>query len=99
MLKGSWLATAPAPSATPERCRKVRRSIVRPSIPEQGRVSRLCALPFWPLRPVDFLVSSMAVPLRFGRFVVLSDVLRELVALGARNGRGFLRLRLRLRGG
>src|SRR5688572_10744709 len=59
MLKGSWLATAPAPSATPERCRKVRRSMVRPSIPETGRVSRLCALPFWALRPVDFLVSSM----------------------------------------
>src|SRR5688572_20006703 len=60
MLNGSWVATAPAPSATPERCRKARRSIVRPSIPETERASRLCAAE----TSVDFLVSSMACPLR-----------------------------------
>src|SRR5688500_1768267 len=95
MLNGSWLATAPAPSATPERCRNVRRSMVRPSIPETGRVSRLCA----PETVADFLVSSMAVPSDFGGAVVLADVLGELVALGAGSRRGFLRLWLRLRGG
>jgi hypothetical protein len=40
MLNGNWLANAPAPAATPERFRKVRRSIVFASIPERLRERR-----------------------------------------------------------
>ncbi len=43
MLKGSWLANAPAPAATPERLRNVRRSMVFASIPERLRDRRLGA--------------------------------------------------------
>src|SRR5688572_22596272 len=43
MLKGSCDATAPAPSAMPECWRKVRRSMVLPSIPETERESPPCA--------------------------------------------------------
>src|SRR5881628_2898715 len=41
MLKGSWLANAPAPAASPERLRKARRSIVFASMPERLRERRL----------------------------------------------------------
>ena len=58
MLNGSCDATAPAPSAMPERRRNVRRSMVLPSMPETGRVSRLCVAPSL-VRLVDFLVSNM----------------------------------------
>src|SRR5690349_19515205 len=59
ILNGSCDATAPAPSAIPERCRNVRRSMVLPSIAETERESRRGAVPAW---PVDFLVSSMVTP-------------------------------------
>ncbi len=41
MLKGNWLANAPAPAASPERLRKARRSIVFASMPERLRERRL----------------------------------------------------------
>src|SRR5215470_13755996 len=40
-LNGSWVAKAPAPTATPERLRKARRSRVLASIPERLRDRRL----------------------------------------------------------
>src|SRR5688572_9483727 len=40
MLNGTWKATAPAPTVTPERLRKPRRSIVFGSTPERLRESR-----------------------------------------------------------
>src|SRR5688572_16443461 len=91
MLNGSCDATAPAPSAMPERCRKVRRSIVLPRLPETERASRPCAAE----TAVDFLVSSMGALSDFGGFVVLADVLGQLVALRPADGFGFLGLGLR----
>src|SRR5882672_2816210 len=41
MLKGNWAGKAPAPTATPERLRNARRSIVLASIPERLRDKRL----------------------------------------------------------
>src|SRR3990172_4097826 len=55
MLKGSCEAAAPAPSVTPERLRKVRRSIVLARTPERPRARRDCGA-----AAVAFLVSSMA---------------------------------------
>ena len=60
MLNGSCVATAPAPTETPERLRKVRRSIVLPSTPERLRERRDWEAEDAAAPPVDFLVSSMA---------------------------------------
>jgi hypothetical protein len=47
MLNGNWLANAPAPAATPERFRNVRRSMVFASMPERLRRSLDSKRP-WP---------------------------------------------------
>ena len=57
MLNGSWLAKAPAPTATPERLRNARRSTVRASAPDRLRARRDCGAAV----PEDFLVSNMAL--------------------------------------
>src|SRR6185503_1512854 len=74
MLNGSCEATAPAPSAMPERRKKARRSMVLPSMPDTERLSRLGAV----VVAVDFFVSSMGYLSDFGRAVVLTDVLRNV---------------------
>src|SRR5687767_3706800 len=79
MLNGSWLATAPAPSVMPERLRNVRRSTVRPSMLDTGRVRRLCAS--GPDAPVDLRVSSIEASSDLGGTVVVADVFGELIAL------------------
>ena len=56
MLNGSCDANAPAPTVTPDRLRKVRRSIVRVSAPDRLRARRDCG----EVVPADFLVRSMA---------------------------------------
>src|SRR5215470_19116069 len=77
ILNGSWLAKAPAPTATPERFRNARRSIVRASVPERLRARRECGT-----APAgDFLVRSMAPPRLDQRgSVVIADVLGKLIA-------------------
>jgi len=66
--------------------------MVRPSIPETERVRRL-GVAVW---LADFLVSSMTALSDFGRFVILADVFRKLVALATGYGLGFLGLCLRI---
>src|SRR6266705_2927977 len=85
MLNGSCVANAPAPTATPERFKKARRSMVFASIPERLRDRRL-----WPEErcagaPADVLVSSMVTPPRsdFCGVVVAADVRGFLIALAA----------------
>src|SRR5712692_7419960 len=86
MLNGSRVAKAPAPTATPERFRKARRSMVFASIPERLRDRRL-----WPEErcagaPADVLVSNMVTPPRDSDFcgvVVAADVRGFLIALAA----------------
>src|SRR5215475_11684457 len=76
-LKGSWLANAPAPAATPLRFRNARRSIVRASVPERLRASRDCGT-----TPADdFLVSNMALSFALDQrgAVIAADVLGELI--------------------
>ena len=76
MEYGNCEATALAPSVTPERLRKVRRSMVLPSTLAtflEIRVEGVDARP-------DFLVSSIAVPLSDpSGAVILVDVFRDLV--------------------
>src|SRR3954462_3907373 len=76
MLRGNCATTAPAVTVIPERLRNVRRSIVRPSIVETGRVKRLCAT----AAPVDLRV-NMASSSDLGSAIVVADVLAQLIAL------------------
>src|SRR5882724_958773 len=62
MLNGNWVAKAPAPTATPERFKNARRSIVLASMPERLRERRLCATAGCARAPADFLVSNMVGP-------------------------------------
>src|SRR5687768_12690132 len=66
MLNGSWLARAPAPNVIPERLRNVRRSTVRPSMLDTGRVRRLGAAGLT-LAFVALRVSSMCGLLKSSR--------------------------------
>src|SRR5690349_22670485 len=77
MLKGSWAAKAPAPTATPERLRKARRSSVFAGMPESVRDRRLRPATGSATAPVDFLVSNMVGSLLNSDFrgvVIAADV-------------------------
>src|SRR3954463_13117050 len=91
MLNGSCEATAAPPTPTPERLRKVRRSIVFGRAPDTWRASRCRGAS----SAVALRVSSMAVSSDLGGAVVVVDVLARLIA-----ARGTLVLRgSRLGGG
>src|SRR5690349_9972724 len=79
MLKGSCDATAPAPSVTPERLRKLRRSIVLARTPERPRARR-----DWgraaAAAPEALRVRSMRNSSNLGGAVVVVDVLGGVIA-------------------
>jgi len=76
---------------TPERIKKVRRSIVLPSMPAALRERRLGAEDTL----ADFLVSNMALSSDFGGVVVLADVFRDVIALRSAHDLGLFGLTLR----
>src|SRR3954469_11611302 len=94
MLNGSCEATAPAPTATPERLRKARRSSVFTGMADSPRARRAEAT----ASPVALRVSSMSSSSDLGGAVVVVDVRAGLVAarrtlvlrFGGRNRRGTL---------
>src|SRR5262245_60692756 len=77
MLYGSCVAIAPAPTVMPERLRKLRRSIVPASAPDNPRASRFCGAAL----EVAFRVSSMRVSSDLRSAVVVIHVLAGLIAL------------------
>src|SRR5581483_8099481 len=78
MLKGSWVANAPAPAATPVCFRKARRSIVFASAPERPRARRARDCEAAP-EPA-FLVSCMGTSSDLRGEVVVVHVRGRLVA-------------------
>src|SRR5205823_3682430 len=76
MLNGICDTTAPAPALRPVRLRKVRRSIVLASTPDNPRARRGCGAALL----VALRVNSMAVSSDLGRAVVVAHVLARLIA-------------------